>query len=114
MVAFSFPVVLEAELVYELTPGWIEGWEIAELVQTTAGICILERGHNYSYDLEPTPFVLDGLERALKRITPKMLGRGEASIGPRGLRVLERLLPKGKFAALEIAVVRGAVRAMAA
>jgi hypothetical protein len=99
--------VLEIELVYELTPGHIEGWERVELERTSAGYRILEFGHNYRYDLEPTSFVLDGLERALKRITLAQIARGQASIGPRGLRVLERLLPKSEFESLEIVAVRG-------
>ncbi len=103
----SLVQTLETKLVYELQPGHIKGWERVELKRTSAGLRILEFGHNYRSDLEPTWFVLDGLERALKRITPAQIARGEARIGLRGLRVLERLLSKSEFKVLEIAAVRG-------
>jgi hypothetical protein len=73
--------VLEIELVYELIPGHIESWEVVELVRTKTGSCILKRGHNYRYNLEPTRFVLDGLERALKRITPPQIARARRASG---------------------------------
>lgn len=106
MAASSFSV-LETELVFELTPGWVEGWVRVDWVRTRAGVRLLEQGHTHRYDLEPTAFVLAGFERALKRITPSQIARGEAQIGSRGLRVLERLLSKPEFEALEIAAVRG-------
>jgi hypothetical protein len=107
MAAFPFPVVLETELVYELQPGHIEGWERVEFERTLDGVRILGFGYDYRYDLEPTTFVLDGLERALKRITSAQIAKGEASLGPRGLRVFERLLSKSEFESLEIAAMRG-------
>ncbi len=84
------PAAPQPGLVYELHPGHGEAWERLEIIHTPDGQRILEQGHTYKYILEPTPFVLEGLVRALEAITPRQLQNGLATIGPRGVRMLEK------------------------
>ncbi len=77
-------------LVYELHPGHGEGWERVEIMRMSDGPRILEQGHSYRYVLEPTPFVLESLVRALEAITPRQLENNLATIGARGARILEQ------------------------
>jgi hypothetical protein len=88
-----FFLVRESELIYEIRPGHIEGWEKVSWLYTNQGARIEETGHNYRNVLEPTPFVLASITRILKSITPEQIRNETVKIGTRGQIILERIKP---------------------
>jgi hypothetical protein len=76
-------------LVYEIVPGYAEGWERVTLERRTQGVRVVVCQGHAEYALEPTPFVLEGLLTTIRRIS-----RGElpmAKLGCVGLNALERI-----------------------
>jgi hypothetical protein len=76
-----------SNLVYEVTPGHAEGWESVTLERTMQGVkVVICMGHAH-YRLEPTPFVLEGLLKTIRRIARGQIPN--AKLGCVGWRALE-------------------------
>lgn len=78
---------LDPGLVYEIQPGYAEGWECVNLERRPEGLRVVVNMGHVEYAMIPTAFVLEGLLETIRRIA-----RGEiphAKLGPVGDRALE-------------------------
>ncbi len=83
--------------VYEIQPGYAEGWERVVLEQRPEGVRVIVNMGHVEYVMIPTAFVLEGLLETARRVA-----RGEipnATLGPIGQRALEIMARAVRIAA---------------
>jgi len=89
----------EVAVVYEVRPGYSEGWCRVTRERRPDGPVVVYEGHNYRRVLDATPLVVEDLKIALDTVTTEELSEGRVVLGPVGIRILERLSRAPRIAA---------------